>query len=78
MAIEKWVVNPGESRVIDLELVRKLKVSLIGGKVDLIAPDEPGARVEVSSVSGKDRVRFASAAPACARSTRESPSFTTK
>lgn len=54
MAIEKWVVNPGESRVIDLELVRKLKVSLIGGKVDIIAHDEPGARVEVSSVSGKD------------------------
>lgn len=54
MAIEKWVVNPGETRVIDLELVRKLKVSLIGGKVDIIAHDEPGARVEVSSVSGKD------------------------
>jgi len=54
MAIEKWVINPGESRVIDLELVRRLKVSLIGGKVDVIAHDEPGARVEVSSVSGKD------------------------
>lgn len=54
MAIEKWVVNPGESRVIDLELVRKLKVSLIGGKVAVIAHDEPGARVEVSSVTGKD------------------------
>ena len=54
MAIEKWVVNPGETRVIDLELVRKLKVSLIGGKVDVIAHDEPGARVEVSSVTGKD------------------------
>ncbi|MGR0319015.1 DUF4097 family beta strand repeat-containing protein [Agromyces sp. ZXT2-3] len=54
MAIEKWVVNPGESRVIDLELVRKLKVSLIGGKVDVIAHDEPGARVEIASVSGKD------------------------
>ena len=54
MAIEKWVVNPGESRVIDLELVRKLKVSLIGGKVDVIAHDEPGARVEVSNVTGKD------------------------
>jgi DUF4097 and DUF4098 domain-containing protein YvlB len=47
-------VNPGESRVIDLELVRKLKVSLIGGKVDVIAHDEPGARVEISSVTGKD------------------------
>ncbi|GAA1055787.1 hypothetical protein GCM10017608_30410 [Agromyces luteolus] len=54
MAIEKWVVNPGESRVIDLELVRKLKVGLIGGKVDVIAHDEPGARVEVSNVTGKD------------------------
>jgi hypothetical protein len=54
MAIEKWVVNPGETRVIDLELVRKLKVSLIGGKIDVIAHDEPGARVEVRSVTGKD------------------------
>ncbi|WP_353826431.1 DUF4097 family beta strand repeat-containing protein [Agromyces sp. SYSU T0242] len=54
MAIEKWVVNPGETRVIDLELVRKLKVGLIGGKVDVIAHDEPGARVEISSVTGKD------------------------
>ena len=54
MSIEKWVINPGESRVIDLELVRKLKVSLIGGKVDVIAHDEPGARVEISGVTGKD------------------------
>ena len=54
MTIEKWVINPGESRVIDLELVRKLKVSLIGGKVDVIAHDEPGARVEVHWVTGND------------------------
>ena len=54
MAIEKWVIAPGESRVIDLELVRKLKVSLIGGKVDVIAHDEPGVRLEVSAVTGKD------------------------
>jgi hypothetical protein len=54
MSIEKWVIAPGESRVIDLELVRKLKVSLIGGKVDVIAHDEPGARIEVTSVTGKD------------------------
>lgn len=54
MTIEKWVIAPGESRVIDLELVRKLKVSLIGGKVDVIAHDEPGARVEVTGVTGKD------------------------
>ncbi|MFD4421175.1 DUF4097 domain-containing protein [Agromyces sp. NPDC058484] len=54
MAIEKWVIAPGESRVIDLELVRKLKVSLIGGKVDVIAHDEPGARIEISGVTGRD------------------------
>ena len=49
MAIEKWVIAPGESRVIDLELVRKLKVGLIGGQVDVIAHDEPGARIEISA-----------------------------
>ncbi|GAA1796328.1 DUF4097 family beta strand repeat-containing protein [Agromyces lapidis] len=54
MTIEKWVITPGQSRVIDLELVRKLKVGLIGGKVDLIAHDEPGARIEITGVTGKD------------------------
>ncbi|WP_127794634.1 DUF4097 family beta strand repeat-containing protein [Agromyces sp. LHK192] len=54
MSIEQWVIAPGETRVIDLELVRNLKISLIGGKVDLIAHDEPGARVEISDVTGKD------------------------
>ncbi len=54
MAIEKWVIAPGDSRVIDVELVRKLKVGLIGGKVDVIAHDEPGARVEITGVTGKD------------------------
>jgi len=54
MTIEHWSIAPGESRVIDLELVRTLKVSLVGGKVDVIAHDEPGTRVEISNVSGKD------------------------
>ncbi|GAA1508582.1 hypothetical protein BJ978_001355 [Agromyces terreus] len=54
MTMEKWVINPGESRVIDLELVRRIKVGLIGGKVDIIAHDEPGARVEINGVTGKD------------------------
>jgi len=54
MTIEHWSIAPGESRVIDLELVRHLKVSLVGGKVDVIAHDEPGARVEISNVSGKE------------------------
>jgi DUF4097 and DUF4098 domain-containing protein YvlB len=52
MAIEKWLVTG--PKVIDLELVRSVKIGLIGGKIDVIAHDEPGARVEVHSVSGKD------------------------
>ncbi|MBC7443243.1 MAG: hypothetical protein H7311_12135 [Ramlibacter sp.] len=54
MALEKWLVTPGQSKVIDIELVRKLKVGLIGGKIDVIGHDDPGTRIEVHSVSGKD------------------------
>jgi hypothetical protein len=52
MALEKWLVDG--PKVIDLELVRTVKISLIGGKVDVIGHDEPGARIEVHSISGKD------------------------
>jgi hypothetical protein len=52
MALEKWLVDG--PKVIDLELVRSVKIGLIGGKVDVIGHDEPGARVEVHSVSGKE------------------------
>lgn len=51
MAVEKWLID--EAKVIDFETVRKLKVGLIGGKVDIVGHDEPGARVEVHSVHGK-------------------------
>lgn len=54
MTQEKWLVAPGQTKIIDVELVRSLKVSLIGGKVDIIGSDEPGARIEVNSVSGLD------------------------
>jgi len=54
MSLEKWLVAPGQSKVIDLALVRRLKVTLIGGTVDVVGHDEPGARVEVHSVSGKE------------------------
>ncbi|WP_022883504.1 DUF4097 family beta strand repeat-containing protein [Glaciibacter superstes] len=54
MSHEKWLVTPGQTKVIDVELVRRLKVGLIAGKVDVIGHDEPGARVEVHSVHGKD------------------------
>lgn len=51
MAQEKWLVE--DAKVIDVEMVRTLKVGLIGGKVDIVGHDEPGARVEIHSVSGK-------------------------
>jgi len=52
--VEKWLVAPGQTKVIDVELVRSLKVGMIAGKVDVIGHDEQGARVEVHSVTGKD------------------------
>ncbi|GAA2244360.1 DUF4097 family beta strand repeat-containing protein [Herbiconiux moechotypicola] len=52
MVLEKWIVTG--PKVIDLALVRSLKVGLIGGKIDVIGHDEPGARVEVHDVSGKE------------------------
>ena len=52
MAQEKWLVDG--PKVIDIEIVRKLKVGLISGQVDIVAHDEPGARVEVHSVAGRE------------------------
>ena len=52
MAQEKWLVDG--PKTIDVENVRKLKVSLISGQVDIVGHDEPGVRVEVHSVSGRD------------------------
>ena len=54
MAQDKWLILPGETKVIDVELVRSLKVGFVGGQIDIIGHDEPGARVEVHSISGRD------------------------
>jgi hypothetical protein len=54
MPQEEWIIAPGESRTIDLEVVRTLKVSLIGGQLDVIGHDEPSARVEVTGVRDKE------------------------
>ena len=51
MARQKWLVD-GE-KVIDIHVVRKLKVGLVSGQVDIVGHDEPGARVEIHSVRGK-------------------------
>jgi len=52
MAQEKWLIDG--PKVIDLENIQRLKVSLVGGHIDIVAHDEPGVRVEVHSVSGKE------------------------
>ncbi len=54
MAQDKWLIQPGETKIIDVDLVRSLKVSFVGGQIDIIGHDEPGARVEVHSISGRD------------------------
>jgi DUF4097 and DUF4098 domain-containing protein YvlB len=51
MAQEKWLIE--DAKIIDVGMVRKLKVGLIAGKVDIIGHDEPTAHIEVHSVSGK-------------------------
>lgn len=54
MAVEKWLIHPGQTRVIDVEGVLSLKVGLVGGQIDLITHDEPETRVEVRGVTVKD------------------------
>ncbi|QAY59868.1 hypothetical protein ET475_07600 [Microbacterium protaetiae] len=54
MTLEKWLIQPGQTRIIDIEDVRKLKIGLIGGQIDVVAHDEPSLRIEVHAVSGKD------------------------
>ena len=54
MTLEKWLIHPGETRVIDVDDVRTLKIGLVGGQVDVIAHDEPGVRIEVHGVTVKD------------------------
>ena len=51
---ERWTVRPGDTRTITLEGVRRLKVGIIAGSVDVVGHDEPWARVEVHRVDGRD------------------------
>ena len=52
--MEKWIVHPGETRVIDVDGLRELKIGLVGGQVDVIAHDDPGTGIEVHGVTVKD------------------------
>ncbi|WP_306233074.1 DUF4097 family beta strand repeat-containing protein [Agrococcus beijingensis] len=51
---EQWTIRDGESRVIDIDAVRALRVGIVGGSVDIVGHDEPAARVEVHRVEGRD------------------------
>jgi DUF4097 and DUF4098 domain-containing protein YvlB len=52
MAQDKWLLDG--PKTIDVDGIRKLKVGLIAGQVDIVGHDEPGTRVEVHSVSGRE------------------------
>lgn len=52
MPYEKWLVDG--PKVIEIDNVRRLKVALIAGHVNIIGHDEPTARIEVAHVSGRD------------------------
>jgi hypothetical protein len=51
MADESWVVDGPQ--VIEVEEVRSLRVQLVGGRVDVVTHEAPGARVEVHDVDGR-------------------------
>lgn len=51
MSQQKWLLDG--PKTIEVDGIRKLKVGLVAGHVDVIAHDEPVVRVEVHSVSGK-------------------------
>ena len=52
MAEEKWLIDG--PKVLELGPIRRLKVALVRGQVDIVGHDEPTTRVEVHSVSGKE------------------------
>ncbi len=54
MTLEKWLIHPGETRIIDIDGIRALKVGLVGGQIDVVAHDESGIRIEVHGVTVKD------------------------
>ena len=51
MTEESWVVSGPQ--VIEVDEVRSLRVQLVGGRVDVVTHEEPGARIEVHDVDGR-------------------------
>jgi hypothetical protein len=54
MTSEKWIIHPGETRVIDVDGITRLKAGLVGGQIDIVGHDEDHVRVEVHSVAVKE------------------------
>lgn len=52
MAIEQWLID--SPKTIDLEVVRHVRAGLMNGSLNVIAHDEPGCRVEVAALSGRN------------------------
>src|SRR6478752_1820538 len=51
MASESWVV--AGPQIIEIEKITSLRVQLVAGRVDVVAHDGPGARIEVHDVDGR-------------------------
>jgi len=51
MATETWVV--AGPQIIEVEQIDSLRVQLVGGRVDVVAHDEEGVRIEVHGVDGR-------------------------
>ncbi|MCL2090782.1 MAG: DUF4097 domain-containing protein [Micrococcales bacterium] len=51
MATESWVI--AGPQVIEVDEVRAVRVQIIGGRVDVVGQDAPGARLEVHDVHGR-------------------------
>jgi len=51
MSTESWVVTGPQ--IIEFDDVDSLHVGLVRGRVDVVARDEPGARIEVHAVDGR-------------------------
>ena len=54
MSNEKWIIHPGETRVIDVDGITRLKAGLVGGQIDIVGHDDDHVRVEVHSVAVKE------------------------
>lgn len=48
---DSWTVTGPQ--VIEVDEVHSVRVALVGGRVDVVGRDEPGARIEVHAVTGR-------------------------